>query len=106
MKRITVEMLLEAFQKTGLTPMQGDYFPSPGCACGLGVIYYQFSGVANDEGVENYLDNEYDGNYKRGFAEGFDNRPNRLTRNSEEWCIGYEDGQAAWDAVKHLATVE
>lgn len=99
MKRITPQEVLEAFEKTGLKPMQGDYYPFAGCACALGAI-------ASSQGIEGSLYHQFSiiyGDYQDAFTDGFDGRRKPLGGLCESDELAYQDGLAAWEAVKHLA---
>ncbi|ALS22125.1 hypothetical protein [Paenibacillus naphthalenovorans] len=104
MNRITPEMVLKAYQKTGLKPIRGEYF-SDGCACGMGAIYKLHGGnIISGIEVDKYTMNLTSINYMEGFYTGFDGKEDLTEEtafNKEEW-MGYVDGKAAWEAVKHL----
>jgi hypothetical protein len=99
--KITPEMGKEAYEKSGLCPMQGDYFPAPGCACALGAIARMKAGVDITEGRAGNILQIYFGlpfSYITNFADGFDGNPKYLDADQE----AYDDGKAVWEAVKHL----
>jgi hypothetical protein len=105
MKRITPQEVLEAYEKTGLKPMQGDYYPQEGCACGMGAIATSNGYI--DTGLEPFyskLFRKYGTKYHDGFTHGFDG--GTVVMNNENFIKGHTDGKAAWEAVKHLAEVK
>lgn len=115
-KRITVEEVKAAFEKTKLKPKQGFYFQretsadtSPKCACGMGVLYlaqtemdFDEAAQLDDEGsdINLYFTERYGADYRVGFAHGFDSghRHSSLA-HSPEYQQGYEDGDAARAAM-------
>jgi|SRR5690625_4341677 len=112
MKRITPEMALRAYEETGLKPMQGDYFPEKGCACGLGVMMQHIHPEINIEALDIHkfdvrVSATFGNSYKSGFAAGFDGVPEEFRgfMGTIEKAA-YEDGRKVWEAVKHLAGVE
>ena len=107
MKRISVEMVREAYAKTGLKPGHGSFFPKANCACALGALYYEKHGLSVDDPqtVREFLDAQYQPWYVTGFARGFDGMPRILPafcrdgmKHAEIRC-GYADGQACAAAV-------
>ena len=111
MRRITPEEVLKAYEKTGLKPMQGDYFSKDGCACGLGaiakkqgLIEYTAIGSVCCYGTSINLISVYGESYHNGFANGFDDLGSDDLDRDLAQC--FEDGMAAWEAVKHLALPE
>lgn len=94
-RRITPEQVKAAYEKTGLKPARGGWYPQEGCACGLGAMLAEIDGevwrprlvstVASRLGVE--LD------YLNGFVRGFDGRDGKLFGHLEP--LGHTDGQAA-----------
>jgi hypothetical protein len=102
MKRITPEEVLKAYEKTGLKPMRGDYYPFQGCACALGVmaVTLKLSGNLYDHFQDIY------GDYQDAFTDGFDGRRKPTGGLCKTDEIAYKDGNAAWEAVKHLAEVK
>jgi hypothetical protein len=111
LKRITPEEVLEAFVSQALKPERKEYFPHDGCACGLGaiakkqgLIEYSTLGNVYCNGTRNNLISVYGESYHNGFARGFDDSGS--DDFGEAFAQGYEDGQAAWEAVKHLALSE
>ncbi|WP_308636121.1 hypothetical protein [Paenibacillus silvisoli] len=103
MKRITVEMVKEAYSRTGLKPHQGDFYYLDGltqCACGLGVLYTAEKGIKDRWCANRSAINKFGEEYATGFVNGFDQEGSKS--NEETYLIGYEDGRAAWEAVKEL----
>jgi hypothetical protein len=106
--RITVEEVKNAYKETGLKPKQGNFFPEPGCACGLGAIYIQKSRKENfgkdKVSVMNKLSYTYPRIYQVGFANGFDGIRKKsefvTTVTRDHYHMGYEDGKAAYEAVR------
>ena len=107
MKRISVEMVREAYAKTGLRPGHGSFFPGDKCACALGALYYEKHGLSVDDPqtVREFLDARYPPWYVTGFARGFDGMARILPAfcrdeaKHEEIRRGYADGQACAVAV-------
>jgi hypothetical protein len=103
--KITPEMILDAYENTGLKPKQGDYFSKDGkCACGLGAFYAFNNNTKELDGsyVGNYISKLISYDYLSGFIDGFDSNE-YIGDPLDEEIIGYKDGIAAWEAVKHLA---
>jgi len=112
MKRITVEQVVKAFEQTGLTPKQGDYFEIDGekvtCACGMGAVYAVENNIESIKPnsidalkINHYFAKRYGGDYRFGFARGFDDLSSfsKEVANEKEFLAGYEDGVAARKAV-------
>jgi hypothetical protein len=104
MRRITVNEVKAAYEKTGLKPSRGTW-ATDNCACGLGVCAIAQSGMNGDDlcadtvfptlGIKDW--------YGVGFIDGFDNR-SQLTKFAEEkskdlFTAGFEDGRAAALAI-------
>lgn len=106
-KRITPEEVFRAFDITGLKPQQGGYFSDNGtCACGLGAYSVAYLGRepgCNDLMFVLFNDAGFEDNYRGCFAEGFDGI---TLEGACDDPIAYADGQAAWEAVKHLCQTE
>lgn len=109
MVRITPDQVVEAYRKTGVKPMQGNWHngsESDLCCCGLGALY-----LAAGEPVLTLTLNSYahhvqqvlniPGNYLIGFTNGFDGKV-----MPEEWVNrefepqGFHDGRLAWATVQ------
>ena len=107
LKRITPEQVIEAYGTTGLKPKQKRYYSKDRtCACGIGAIFASIGDVWNDHdfpsnAAERYANIKYGYDYTQGFVQGFDSAPVGSFR-SDESKQGHADGQAAWEAVKHL----
>lgn len=107
--RITADRVLAAFETTGLIPMQEEWLDTTAgrnCACGLMAVYAARFGLGSlDDYVEAIKEGfELEHDYVNGFTVGFDGRPDKLlVRASGAFKQGYEDGKAAWEAVKHLS---
>jgi hypothetical protein len=108
--RITPEQVKEAYDKTELKPMQGEFFPAEGCACGLGAIFAQKFGkpvsLIEDGDVIHKLEDLFPEGYRLGFVHGFDGREPSFKDNkviNETYNLGYEDGRASFEAVKEDA---
>lgn len=126
-KRIKPEQVLAAFEKTGLKPVQGQYFNGhigDACACGLGAIYAAdlmnkgksvetlFDEITSDNGgddinelVWDFFESSHSFKYQNGFVNGFDEEDPTVMPNErryEDYKNGFEDGKAAYQAVKHL----
>lgn len=113
-KRITPSEVVEAYAKTGLGVCRGGYYRNDGaCACGLGAYAAAFLGVKPaaryDDGIvsEPMRSAGFLNSYRRGFAAGFDGNiylPHPSDGDSMPPSrLGYEDGLAAWEAVKEAA---
>lgn len=130
MKRLKPEEIRQAFLSTGLVPERGAYFNQDNtCACGLGALFAQHYSLQPDtiaQKIEdempimtedlddptdetviiNALKEELDltNLYTHGFVYGFDAKEPLIFFPSKhaEILMGYEDGLAAWNAVKDL----
>lgn len=103
-KRITREEILAAFHETKYKPMRHDMFPAAGGACGLGALFVsQTKTYTSSKNATEFLESIYGMSYIHDFARGFDGV---LVRNGHSNETAYQDGQAAWEAVKHLAQEE
>ena len=106
---ITVNSVLEAYERTGLRARQSElYKEDMGCACGLGVLLYDIHG-RNFWNVVGNVDHEtdraaellgLDHAYVREFAAGFDG-----TYMARPGTDGYSDGRATWEACKREGLV-
>ncbi|WAH35007.1 hypothetical protein [Alicyclobacillus dauci] len=107
--RITPEQVVEAYKATGLKPMQGDYFPEQGCACGIGCMSRTVVGLLPEEDFDpiSIMEDAFNvsHNYVVGFTRGFDNLDNKEIYGND-MKDGYADGQAAWKAVVEVGLVE
>lgn len=106
MFRLTVDVIKEAFEVTGLTPMQGDYYPAKGCACGLGaVVSWKSINGESDPSVA-IIGLGIESDYAYGFACGFDGKDDDRIMHDydklEKFRLGFDDGKNAWEAVKYL----
>jgi hypothetical protein len=95
-KRITPEEVLEAYEKTGLKPKQCSFRIRDGKCCAVTVLVKAAGFNSSEELREERAFSE---EYFWGFVFGFDGRTGHDPK-------GGKDGQAAWEAVKHLAVVE
>ena len=116
-KRITPEEVLAAYEATGLKPVQEswtDMVNGQRCGCGLTAVAMSkrkgldfsdfFSNLGDLDAEDRMLAHELGLplDYVWGFAAGFDgNSPFGI--DYADWRLGYKDGRAAWEAVKHLA---
>lgn len=98
MKRITVEMVKEAYAKTGLKPKNQCFFDN-GCACAIGAMYYEKTGSAAGGFARGWADEMFTDIYADGFIYGFDEQY-PAWQDNPYYMQGYEDGRAAWEAVK------
>jgi hypothetical protein len=111
--RVTPEQVLAAYEATGLVAVRARYTDVTDdgklCACGLSAVYIHQSG---DEGYNTLRYGSEDDlitgklnvtqKYLNSFIDGFDG----MTKSSPADPQAYEDGKAAWEAVKHLAVSE
>jgi hypothetical protein len=110
--RITPEMVIEAYRKTGLNPVRGDYFPITGYACALGALYVAEGKYRSDRNLHlnstfcslhsQYV---YGSEYCVGFVNAFDGEE-ILWPENDEYVAGYEDGRAAWNAIVEAGLVK
>jgi hypothetical protein len=104
---LSIENILSAYEISGLKPKQGSYFPAEGCACALGAVA-NVNGIRNNDSIQTYYFwlNTIGDDALNAFADGFDNKSffadDRDILDDKLKKI-YEDGKAAWEAVKHLA---
>lgn len=105
MKRITPDQVIEAYQLTGWKPIQDDWIDKVNgqiCGCGLAVLIGDAEKVRNfDSDIEYRVADELglSVEYVTGFVQGFDGGV-MLNYFTGEHKAGYEDGRAAWEAVK------
>lgn len=97
MNRVLPEQVVEAFRHTGLKPMQGDFFPIEGCACGLGAIFTYLCKDKNED-VAEWCENEYGDDYVQAFAAGFDGSETSIYREKNK--SAYNDGKSSWELAK------
>ena len=124
MERITPERLLAIYEKRNLIPIRHIYFENDKrsvCCCGLGAFYLDTNNDwkdilegeygGDDSFFNDYIDDaitkQLDKDYVCGFILGFDG-PYSLTydlhkANTTEYLQGKKDGEACWEAVKHLS---
>ena len=110
-KRLSPETIDEAYERIGATPRRNTYYRcADNSCCGLGSFALAVLGAEPGWGnikINRLLrDSGYDSNYCRGFTWGFDGDKldpddDRDLMENELFMIGYPDGQAAWEAVKH-----
>ena len=113
MKRITAEQVVEAYKKTGLTPIQDHWFAktsSSPCGCGLTAVamakglteVYRLD-ISLPVRIRNTLAIPYP--YMDGFSTGFDGDElveREAYESDEDWelyQLGHDDGMSAWEAV-------
>ena len=101
MKRITVEEVKAAYEKTGLKPVRGTFNDGKGCGCALGALYMAQGGAACCSDPEEWCDAEFDFAYWDGFAGGFDAKedfslPDYVSLSRKE---GHADGRAVAAAI-------
>jgi hypothetical protein len=106
--RITPEMVKEAYQSTGMEPIQEFYImPQKKCCCALSAVALHKEGVdfvdklekafhKRDLLIDTLLLNR---RYANGFISGFDDREYIPFGKPNEWDIGYKDGSAVREAV-------
>ncbi|MGF1579499.1 MAG: hypothetical protein ACFCD0_09060 [Gemmataceae bacterium] len=105
-----VARVKEAFQKTGLIPMQGDFYCECGAAsaeaCALGAIVMAHKGVAPGNFETGWMDEageilgvSYE--FCEGVTFGFDGEWTNDNR-SEDFKLGVECGAAAYEAVSEV----
>lgn len=105
MKRITPEIALQAFEETGFKPVQEWFYDVGGCACAIGAISVCKGNVADEFTAINFANKEFGRMYSLGFQMGFDGERKPITAYIfKPLRTGYEDGIAAWETVKHLAS--
>ncbi len=106
-----VARVKEAFQKTGLLPMQGDFYYDCGAgsaeACALGAIVMAQKGQTPDNFETGWMDEageilgvSYE--FCEGVTFGFDGEWSDEGR-SDDFHLGVECGAAAYEAVAELA---
>jgi hypothetical protein len=117
MKRITPDEVLKAFLENSLVPIQDSYAEIDSgkeCTCGLSALVIakgaKFGFVRGVEDQENFVletmkSEGFDPHYLVGFVLGFDGNQGREPE-TEELLLGKKDGQAAWEAVKHMGLPE
>ncbi len=110
MKRITPEMVIDAYIATGLAPCYGSFFNSKGGGCALTAVAKSLNSTFDEvhSSGEQWLEclGICGDGYFWGFVDGFDDKPygcsdrESLAGHGE----GYEDGGAARLAVEaHFA---
>lgn len=107
MRRITAQEVVQAYISTGLVPKQGVFscMDNDGndVACGLTAValhqkrlyYGHFRSDGWHEKVLGITEM-----YFNGFWRGFDTSLTEDYGISQEWTVGFQDGLAAWKAVK------
>lgn len=100
-----VDEVVETFQKTGMTPIQGQYFDfDRNCACGIGVLTVS-SEFEHTHELEAHLTEQYGESFVGGFISGFDGKEIDFSDYNPDnhWEVsyrnGYETGLASWQAV-------
>lgn len=110
MKRLSPDEVIDAYQKTGRIPQRGSYrgFDGSTFACGVGAVALAQKNCADALDIfQTFVyELDYGLTYHDGFTSGFDGRIRELIK-PERWEFkrfveGYEDGQAAWEAVQPL----
>jgi hypothetical protein len=112
MRRISVEDVLAAYEKTGLEPAEtGDAWYRGNCACAIGALMcadervrerggrpYKYSRVGTPAKIL-----RLEPVYVSGFSRGFDGNESECDavkpENHESYCAGYEDGLAVRRAL-------
>lgn len=94
----TLEDFLNAFEATGLKPVQGITYKS-GCACALGALYAQ-KGFAFTLDIFRQAERDFGGDFVDGFVHGFDDLilDPRIFIN-ENFRKGYDLGKSVWKKV-------
>ena len=102
MKRITPEMVVEAYRKTGLRPIPRVWYDAEN-KCGCASTALAVAGGLPVEKVDGHLvigflcdQLEVSRRYVNEFVNGFDGRGSRWSDCSD----GFLDGQTCWQAVK------
>lgn len=105
--RITPEQVLSAYEQIGLTPLQNDFISADGCkACAIMAIHIAAGGESYINLALDRANNTYGFRYRECFIKGFDGYNQDYHHLSEFEKEAYADGEAAWEAVKHLAEVK
>jgi hypothetical protein len=116
MKRITVDEVRAAYEKTGLKPAVNDLLDSefnhyqPTRGCGLGALYVADGGLAYMNATVSVVakDLGLGKAYAYGFSDGFDGVAGGglhlwglagLDGGDADYSLGYGDGKAAGDAM-------
>ena len=98
--RLGVDVLREAFRRSGRRPKQGYSSHSSGCACGIHALCYA-KGIdprgLDDEGFADAL--HLRRRYVTGFIDGWDGRDFEPDMPRGGYREGFEDGHAAWAAL-------
>ena len=104
LRRITPDEVLDAYEKTGMRPMAGQYEsyggdPEQVFGCGLGAMMRA--------GLDIYDADQLDQFYRVGFAQGFDfafgeSTPKYRYSHVESWAIGFADGVMTAGRVKEV----
>jgi len=103
-KRITPEMVLEAYRKTNYIPIQNSFYHNDGnCACAIGAIYTMETGDRNEEEVQNYANKAFGVRYSHGFIAGFDGLKADST-TEDDYIDGYYDGKTVWKFIQGGST--
>lgn len=105
-KRLTVDMVLKAYEETGMKPATGTFYDvlSDKSSCGCG-----FGAYAEQQKIDPWEDDELDSlgfteRYRTGFYNGFDGEKEESVRTwieeNKDFALGYEDGKATHRAVE------
>lgn len=106
-KRITPEMVVAAYEKTGMKAQQNGYYgySTPkgdkiDCACGVAALYAcTRPAELRSSGALEYAEGAYGVTYTRGFMDGFDDYERQGMDPLVDYLTGWSDGRAAWTAA-------
>lgn len=104
MERVTPEQVVAAYRATNIKPQRQEYYSKDrNCGCPLTALAAQ-AGIdpSVPDAVANWADDEYGYTYSRAFVCGVDEPDDddyRRTLKGLE-ADGFDDGKAAWEAVR------
>jgi hypothetical protein len=95
--KISPQHVLELYEKYGMKPVTKTFAVTEGCACPLGIIYFDDHFGIYDEGTKSciYIVDKYGAHYVDGFYVGFDDTADsRTVWRDEDEKAGWLNGVA------------
>lgn len=115
MKRLTVGEVLEAYEKTKIKPISGEFYNCNNCGCAMGA-YALHQGQLKDECPNDEFFAQFNWGYMSGFYTGFDGKEYDLDVDDfnlldvedsnyiKNYRFGHEDGVSAREQEKQLSS--
>jgi hypothetical protein len=73
-RRITVDEVKAAYEKTGLKPTRGEYIYGRFCACAMGALAVANGVPCDYDAARSWAFSQYGADYCNAFANGFDSK--------------------------------